>query len=111
MINLTNLTYRDGWTTLHAYVIALAHAIDYPPVLVMAYLRANPWCAIGQRICKTYNIDYSLNGGYPSELGCDFVEATSVAELIDLASSVHTWVMHLRYLYIIARNASAYEEN
>lgn len=109
MINLTNLTYRDGWTTLHAYAIALAHTIDEPPVIVMAYLRANPWCAIGQRICGTYSIDYSLNGGYPSEVDRDFVEATSVAELSDLASSVHTWEMHLRYLYIVARNSGAYE--
>lgn len=110
MINLTNITYHDGRATLHAYVIALAHTIDEPPVIVMSYLRANPWCAIGQRICKTYNIDYSLNGGYPSEIGRDFVEETSVAELSDLASSVHTWEMHLRYLYIVARNAGAYED-
>lgn len=109
MINLTNITYHDGWATLHAYVIALAHTIDEPPAIVMAYLRSNPWCAIGQRICKTYCIDYSLNGGYPSEIGRDFVEETSVAELSDLASSVHTWEMHLRYLYIVARNAGAYE--
>lgn len=109
MTNLANLTYRGGWITWRAYVIALAHTIDEPPVLVMAYLRANPWCAIGQRICKTYDINYSLNGGYPSEVDRDFVEATSVAELSDLASSVHTWVMHLRYLYIVARNAGAYE--
>ena len=111
MINLTNLTYRDDWTTFRAYVIALAHTIDEPPMLVMAYLRANPWCAIGQRICKTYCIDYALNGGYPSEVSLDFVEATSVAELSDLASSVHTWEMHLRYLYIFARNSGAYAEN
>ncbi len=109
MTNLTNLTYCGGWTTWRSYVIALAEAIDYPPVIVDAYLRAHPWCAIGQRACKTYCIDYSLNGGYPYKVGRDFVEATSVAELSDLASSVHTWEMHLRYLYIIARNAGAYE--
>lgn len=109
MIKLTNLTYSGGWTTFHAYVIALAHAIDYPPVIVMAYLRATPWCAIGQRICKTYSVDYSLNGGYPSEVDRDFVEATSVAELSDLATDVHIWEMHLRYLYVVARNSGAYE--
>lgn len=111
MINLTNITYHgDGdWVTLHAYVIALAHTIDEPPAIVMAYLRSNPWCAIGQRICATYGIDYSLNGGYPSEVGRDFVEDTSVAELSDLAQSVRAWELHLRYLYIVARNAGAYE--
>lgn len=110
MTNLANLTYRGGWITWRAYVIALANAIDYPPVIVMAYLRANPWCAIGQRVCETYNVDYALHGGYPQCVGRDFVEATSIGELRDLASSVHTWEMHLRYLYVIARNSGAYEE-
>ena len=109
MINLTNITYHDGRTTWRSYVIALANAIDYPPVIVMAYLRANPWCAIGQRVCEKYDVDYALFGGYPSTVDRDFVEATSVAELRDLAQSVHTWEMHLRYLYIVARNAGAYE--
>lgn len=110
MINLTNITYHDGWATLHAYVIALAHTIDQPPLIVMSYLRANPWCAIGQRLCKTYCIDYSLNGGYPSEIGRDFVEETSVAELRDLAQSVRAWEMHLRVLYVVARNSGAYKD-
>lgn len=109
MINLTNITYRGGWATWRSYVIALASAIDYPPVIVMAYLRANPWCAIGQRVCEKYDVDYALHGGYPQCVGRDFVEATSVGELCDLAQSVRAWEMHLRYLYVIARNAGAYE--
>lgn len=111
MTNLTNLAYIGRWITWRAYVIALAGTIDEPPVIVMAYLRSNPWCAIGQRVCKTYCIDYALNGGYPSTVDRDFVEATSIAELRDLASSVHIWEMHLRYLYIVARNSGAYAEN
>ena len=111
MINLTNITYVGRWATWRAYVIALAHTIDEPPAIVMSYLRSTPWCAIGQRACKTYCIDYSLNGGYPSTIDRDFVEATSVAELSDLAQSVRAWEMHLRYLYVVARNSGAYAED
>lgn len=110
MINLTNITYHGGWVTWRSYVIALASAIGAPPAIVMGYLRANPWCAIGQRVCKTYQVDYALFGGYPSTVDRDFVEATSVAELNDLAQSVRAWEMHLRCLYVIARNAGAYED-
>lgn len=110
MSNLTNLTYCGRWITWRAYVIALAKAIDYPPVIVDAYLRAHPWCSIGQRVCKTYCIDYALNGGYPCMIGRECVEATSVAELIDLAFDVHSWEMRLRYLYVVARNDGAYEK-
>lgn len=109
MTNIANITYRGGWTHWRTYTIALANAIDEPPVIVDAYLRANPWCAIGQRVCEKYNVDYALHGGYPQCVGRDFVEATSIGELRDLASSVHTWEMHLRYLYIVARNSGAYE--
>ena len=110
MTNLTNITYCGRWITWRAYVIALANTIDEPPVIVMSYLRSNPWCAIGQRACKNYQIDYALFGGYPSTIDRDFVEATSVAELRDLAQSVRAWEMHLRYLYIIARNSGAYKD-
>jgi hypothetical protein len=38
----------------------------------------------------------------------DFVEATSVAELRVLASSVRAWENRVYHLYVVARNAGAY---
>ena len=90
------------------YVFTLAELIDKPAEIVGSYLSANPWSAIGQRACETYHVDYSRDGGYPCMVDREFAEATSVAELRDLASSVHAWEMHVYHLYVVARNDGAY---
>lgn len=110
MTNIAKITYRENRAPWTVYVRALAETIDEPASIVGAYLSANPWNLIGQRCCETYSVDYARDGGYPCMIERDFVEATSVAELRDLASSVHAWEMRLRHLYIIACNAGVYQD-
>lgn len=108
MKNIADIHYRHGRIPWGVYVSALAELIDKPAEIVGSYLSANPWSAIGQRVCETYHVDYSRDGGYPCMIGRECVEATSVAELRDLASSVRAWEKRVYYLYVVARNAGAY---
>lgn len=108
MKNINDIHYRHGRIPWGVYVFTLAELIDKPAEIVGSYLSANPWSAIGQRVCETYHVDYARDGGYPCMVGREFVEATSVAELRDLASSVHAWENRVYHLYVVARNAGAY---
>ena len=108
MKNINDIRYRHGRIPWGVYVFALAELIDKPAELVGSYLSANPWSAIGQRVCETYHVDYSRDGGYPCMIGRECVEATSVAELRDLASSVRAWENRVAHLYMVARNDGAY---
>lgn len=110
MTKLSEIIYRNNRTPWSVYVRALAEIIDEPAAIVYSYLDANPWNLIGQRCCETYNVHPAYDGGYPCMVDRDFVEKTSVAELRDLASSVHVWEMRLRHLYVIARNAGVYQD-
>jgi len=107
MKNFSEIHYCHGHIPWGVYVSALAELIDKPAEIVGSYLSAHPWCSIGQRVCETYHVDYA-HDGYPCMIGRECVEATSVAELRDLASSVHAWEMHVAHLYMVARNAGAY---
>lgn len=108
MKNFSEIHYCHGHIPWGVYVSVLAELIDKPAEIVGSYLSAHPWCAIGQRVCETYHVNYAHDGGYPCMIGRECVEATSVAELRDLASSVHAWEMHVAHLYMVARNAGAY---
>ena len=108
MKNIADIHYRHGRIPWGVYVFTLAELIDKPAEIVGSYLSANPWSAIGQRVCETYHVNYSRDGGYPCMIGRECVEATSVAELRDLASSVHAWEMHVYHLYAVARHDGAY---
>lgn len=108
MKNIADIHYRHGRIPWGVYVFTLAELIDKPAELVGSYLSANPWSAIGQRVCETYHVDYSRDGGYPCMIGRECVEATSVAELRDLASSVRAWEKRVAHLYMVARNDGAY---
>lgn len=108
MKNLSEIHYRHGRIPWGVYVSALADLIDKPAEIVGSYLSAHPWCAIGRRVCETYHVDYAHDGGYPCMIGRECVEATTVAELCDLASSMYGWEMQVFRLYSIARNAGLY---
>ena len=108
MKNINDIHYRHGRIPWGVYVFTLAELIDKPAEIVGSYLSANPWSAIGQRVCETYHVNYSRDGGYPCMIGRECVEATSVAELRDLASSVRAWEMHVYHLYAVARHDGAY---
>ena len=106
--SIANIHYRHGRIPWSVYVSTLAELIDKPAEIVGSYLSANPWSAIGRRVCETYHVDYSRDGGYPCMIGRECVEATSVADLRALASSVRAWEMHIAHLYIVSRNDGAY---
>lgn len=111
MKNINDIHYRHGRIPWGVYVFTLAELIDKPAELVGSYLSANPWCSIGQRVCETYHVNYSRDGGYPCMIGRECVEATSVAELRDLASSVRAWERRVASYYVVARISGAYAEN
>lgn len=79
---------RTLWTR---YCALLAQLIDEPAAIVGAYLDANPWDGIAQRLLSRTDINYALNGGYPIFVSQGFVEATTCRELDSLKNSVRVY--------------------
>lgn len=98
---------RFGRTLWTQYVQLLAQLIDEPTAIVSAYLDANPWNCISQRLLSRTGINYALNGGYPIFVSREFVEATTCRELKTLKSSVRAYKARTLVLAGIIRRANS----
>lgn len=96
---------RTLWTR---YVGLLAQIIDEPVAIVGAYLDANPWNGIAQRLISRTGINYALNGGYPIFVSREFVEATTCRELDSLKSSVRVYKARTLVLAGIIRRTNSF---
>lgn len=95
---------RTLWTR---YVALLAQLIDEPVAIVSAYLDADPWDGIAQRLLSRTGINYALNGGYPIFVSREFVESTTCRELDSLKSSVRVYKARTLVLAGIIRRTNA----
>lgn len=108
IMDKSGLVYdKFGRTLWTRYVGLLAQLIDEPAAIVGAYLDANPWSCIAQRLLSRTGINYALNGGYPIFVSREFVEATTCRELESLKSSVRVYKARTLVLAGIIRRTSS----